>query len=262
MLRALAVLSLAPCLVAFNVPRVTPARRVSLRAASADEPAAVGAPQTASFTQALWGVESLPAVGGDDGRVLVTVYEIGGGLTKLLSTTCSKTLPMIPHVGVRLYGNEYFYSDHIESRPTAVMQQMLPATEFPQVTLDLGPPTVSEAELEEWLAGNINDAWQPESYDVFNHNCNHFAVEMAQVVARGREGVAEGGAACDGLEPALARPVLAVTEEMLSELPEWRRALGNHLMTQVTRFVVTAWGRATKEKKEQLASDLGVDAGN
>ena len=58
------------------------------------------------------------------------------------------------------------------------------------------------------------------------------------------------------------RPVLAVTEEMLSELPEWRRALGNHLMTQVTRFVVTAWGRATKEKKEQLASDLGVDAGN
>ena len=40
------------------------------------------------------------------------------------------------------------------------MQQMLPATEFPQVTLDLGPPTVSEAELEEWLAGNINDAWQ------------------------------------------------------------------------------------------------------
>ena len=73
---------------------------------SRQSPAAVGAPQTASFTQALWGVESLPAVGGDDGRVLVTVYEIGGGLTKLLSTTCSKTLPMIPHVGVRLYGNE------------------------------------------------------------------------------------------------------------------------------------------------------------
>ena len=75
-----------------------------------------------------------------------TVYNIGGELTQVLSLTCSKQLPMIPHVGVRLYGTEYFYSDVIESRPVAVMQDML--EDFPQVSFDLGPATVTEKELE------------------------------------------------------------------------------------------------------------------
>ena len=48
---------------------------------------------------------------------------------------------MIPHVGVRVYGTEYFYSDCIESRPVAVMQDML--EDFPQVSSDLGPATVT-----------------------------------------------------------------------------------------------------------------------
>ena len=70
-------------------------------------------------------------------------------------------------------------------------------------------------------------------------------------------------------------PVLAVTEEMLSELPEWRRDLGLNLMNQyllflpcltplfflecwltcvrrVTRLVVVSWGRATKRQKQEL----------
>ena len=81
-----------------------------------------------------------------------TVYNIGGELTQVLSLTCSKQLPMIPHVGVRLYGTEYFYSDVIESRPVAVMQDML--EDFPQVSFDLGPATVTEAELEEWIASD------------------------------------------------------------------------------------------------------------
>ena len=222
------------------------ARRLAPRAAATVDAAPS---QTASFTRELWGVDAMPAIapGAEEERVLVTIYEIGGPLTTVLSTTCSKQLPMIPHVGVRLYGREYFYSDHIESRATAVMKEML--DDKPQVTIDLGPPTVSEAELEEWIEGKINESWQPESYDVFNHNCNHFAVDMAKVVT------------ADGLEEKLARPVLAVTEEMLSELPEWRRAMGAHFMTQITRLVISAWGRATKAKKEQVAEQLGVDKG-
>ena len=57
-------------------------------------------------------------------------YDIGGELTSVLSLTCSKKLPMIPHVGVRLHGTEYFYSDVIESRPVDVMREML--EDFPQ----------------------------------------------------------------------------------------------------------------------------------
>ena len=126
---------------------------------------------------------------------------------------------MIPHVGVRVYGTEYFYSDCIESRPVAVMAEMLES--FPQVTFDLGPPTMTEAEVAAWVASDeLNAQWQPEDYNVFDKNCNHFARLMGDAVSE------------DGLPDELMQPVIDVTEKMLSELPEWRRSLGLTLMNQ------------------------------
>lgn len=189
--------------------------------------------QTAAFTSALWNVDTVPAVV-PSSNVFCTVYEIGGSLTSVLSTTCSKQLPLIPHVGIRIHGREYFYSDHIESRPIDVMAQMLGS--FPQVTFDLGPPTVTEAELDAWLqTPDLVSDWQPENYNVFDHNCNHFAAVMCVrsclclCISRMRR------VATDPLDDTLMRPVLAVTEEMLSELPDWRRTLGLNLMNQRVR---------------------------
>ncbi|KAJ8613430.1 hypothetical protein CTAYLR_002303 [Chrysophaeum taylorii] len=195
--------------------------------------------QVADYASALWDREEFPPVLPTGGNVECTVYDIGGGLTQVLSKTCSKELPLIPHVGVRVYGREYFYSDHIESRSTEVMAEML--SSFPQISFDLGEPKMTRAELDEWLASpDLQRDWQPENYNVFDHNCNHFAkVMMDRVASR-------------PLEPELIEPVLKVTEEMLSELPEWRRNLGLALMNQVTRLVVVSWGRATKKKKQQL----------
>ena len=247
MYRVLCLALSASHVAAFLAPALG-ARRLAPRAAATVVDAA--AEQKASFTRELWGLESLPgiAAGAEDEDVLVTIYEIGGPVTQVLSATCSKKLPMIPHVGVRLHGREYFYSDHIESRATKVMQEML--ADKPQVTLNLGKPTVSEAELEAYINGDdLQSAWQPESYDVFDRNCNHFAYDMAKVVTEG------------GIDEKLARPVLDVTEKMLSELPEWRRAMGAHFMTQITRLVISAWGNATKKKKESVAAELGVDKG-
>ena len=87
------------------------------------------AAQRASFLPQLWGVDSIPAVpaeaAADEARVLATFYEIGGPLTSVLSTSVAKQLPMIPHVGIRVHGVEYFYSDHIECRTVPVMEEML-----------------------------------------------------------------------------------------------------------------------------------------
>ena len=55
--------------------------------------------------------------------------------------------------------------------------------------------------------------------------------------------------------------VLDVSERMLDSLPEWRRALGRRVMNEVTRLVVVSWGRASKEKKEAVADQLGVERG-
>ena len=204
--------------------------------------------QTAEFAQPLWGQASFEDVDENTDTVKCTVYNIGGELTQVLSLTCSKQLPMIPHVGVRLFGTEYFYSDVIETRPVAIMQDML--EDFPQISFDLGPATVTEAELEAWIRSDaLQRDWQPESYDVFDHNCNHFAKVICDNVTR------------NGLEAAKMRPVIAVTEEMLSELPEWRKNLGKGFMNQITRLVVVSWGRATRAKKKALAEAKALDEG-
>ena len=64
--------------------------------------------QTADFLKQLWNVDSIPAISdeskSDSTRVLATVYEIGGPLTNILSTSVAKQLPLIPHVGIRVHG--------------------------------------------------------------------------------------------------------------------------------------------------------------
>uniref|UniRef100_A0A7S3JSB2 PPPDE domain-containing protein n=1 Tax=Aureoumbra lagunensis TaxID=44058 RepID=A0A7S3JSB2_9STRA len=195
--------------------------------------------QSPPFAQALWGRKEFPPVILPSDNVTCTVYEIGGDLTKVLSTTCSKDLPLIPHVGVRIFDREYFYSDHIESRPIEVMAQMLGT--FPQVSFDLGPPKISEEDFFAWLnSAQVENEWCADMYNVFDHNCNHFAKVLMETVAS------------NPLPDDLLLPVLKVTEEMLSELPDWRRNLGLTLMNQVTRLVVVSWGRATRSKKKNL----------
>jgi len=207
-------------------------------------------PQRASFLKQLWDVDSIPAVPAEAAenptRVLATFYEIGGPLTNVLSTSVAKQLPMIPHVGIRVHGVEYFYSDHIECRTVPVMEEML--GDRPQVTIDLGPSLLGKEEVEA-LVGELEASWDADAYHVFDKNCVHFSDALAEKVSTG------------GLPQPLLQGVLDVSERMLDSLPEWRRALGRRVMNEVTRLVVVSWGKASKEKKEQVADDLGLERG-
>jgi len=222
------------------------------RGAHASDGEQTGQQQTAAFLKPLWNVNGIPAVpseaANDESRVLATIYEIGGPLTNVLSTSVAKQLPLIPHVGIRLHGVEYFYSDHIECRSVPVMEEML--GDMPQVTLDLGPSSVTLPELEAEIA-KLEADWTADDYHVFDKNCVHFASELADRVCANEE----------TLPQPLVQGVLDVSERMLDSLPEWRRALGRRVMNEVTRLVVVSWGKASKEKKEKTADSLGLDRG-
>ena len=109
----------------------------------------------------MWGVPGGPGVPApslaDPGRVIATVYEIGGPLTGVLSSSVAKQLPLIPHIGIRCHGTEYFYSDHIEYRTVPVMEEML--GDRPQVSIDLGPAAQSEEEVRATLA-ELDAEWR------------------------------------------------------------------------------------------------------
>ena len=141
---------------------------------------------------------------------------------------------------------EYFYSDHIEYRTVPVMEEML--GDRPQVTLDLGPCTMTADEVKAAVDALEAD-WTAEDYHVFDKNCVHFADKLAGIVST------------DGVPQPLLQGVLDVSERMLDSLPEWRMKLGRRVMNEVTRLVVVSWGRASQEKKEATAEKLGLDKG-
>jgi hypothetical protein len=210
--------------------------------------------QRAGFLKQLWGVAAVSAVPEQfvaaDGRVLATIYEIGGPLTGVLSASVAKQLPLIPHVGIRVNGVEYFYSDHIEFRSVPVMKEML--ADCPQVTLDLGPAALDDEGIKRILA-ELELEWEAKDYHVFDKNCVHFGQVLAQRVCADSP---------DGVPQPLIQGVLDVSERMLDSLPEWRAKLGRRVMNEVTRLVVVSWGRQTAKKKEEVADSLGVDRGN
>lgn len=218
-----------------------------------DDSAAVDM-QSASFCEGLWGLPEFPAPAsvepeGGDARVRIGIYDIGGSVTKVLGASANKQFPLIPHVGVRVNGREHFYSDHVENRASGVMAVMMPRETYPQVFFDLGVTGRSEAEIVAWLAG-AEARFSPETYDLWKCNCNHFAQEFAEFLLPGV-----------GFPQPLMAPVLDFTDSMLDNLPEWRRAMGDVFMNQLSRFVVVSWGRVLRKEKENAADELGVDRG-
>ena len=197
--------------------------------------------QKPPFLKELVGHDSIPSIDPEqpDDHVYVTVYEIGGPVTKILSFTVNKKLALIPHVGVRVYGKEWFYSNRIEYEPNEVMDEMLKA--MPRFTLDLGKATKSPQEVESWIE-SVRDNWQPEDYHVFDKNCNHFGVLMAETITE------------TGIPEPYRQASLDISEKMLDNLPNWRKEMGLHFMTKITRLIVTAWTRATKDAKKEVAS--------
>ena len=157
----------------------------------------------------------------------------------------AKKLPLIPHVGIRVHGVEYFYSDHIEYRTVPVMEEML--GDRPQVSIDLGPAAQSEEEVRATLA-ELDSEWEAKDYHVFDKNCVHFADALGAKVAPA------------GVPRPLLQGVLDVSERMLDSLPDWRRKLGRRVMNEVTRLVVVSWGKASTEKKEAAADKLASSA--
>ena len=148
--------------------------------------------------------------------------------------------------GIRVHGVEYFYSDHIEYRTVPVMEEML--GDRPQVTLDLGPCTMSPEEVQAKVDALEAD-WTADDYHVFDKNCVHFAKTLGDEVTE------------NGVPQPLLQGVLDVSERMLDSLPEWRMKLGRRVMNEVTRLVVVSWGKASQEKKEATADKLGLERG-
>ena len=199
--------------------------------------------QFAEFTYGLWGLKSIPVpnikepVEGDN-HVRVNLYEIGGSMTNLLSKSCCKKLPLIPHMGVRIYGREYFFSNRIESRASSGMDMMLPPEKFSSISFDFGITNRSIESINGWL-DEASQRYNRKTYDLWNRNCNHFAEEFSAFLLPEL-----------GIPAAILDPILDVTESMLDSVPSWRRSIGETFMNDISRIVLMCWGAIVKDEKK------------
>ena len=159
--------------------------------------------QSARFLPALWGVDSIespPDVAYQQkNRVMATLYEIGGPLTGMLSHSVDKCVPIIPHIGIKCYGHEWAYTiwgvldspttatsprneDNDHSMLGAMQKESIMAElrrTSPQVTIDLGPTHQTEQAILE-LVRRMSEHYTSDAYDIFDSNCNHFALALAR----------------------------------------------------------------------------------
>ena len=106
-------------------------------------------------------------------RVELRVYDIGGKYTPMMSTLLRKEMPAIWHVGVGVYGKEYWFSTRIESKDLGDTETAFGMA--PHATYDLGHTSVAREVFEAYLEEELDDRFNIDTYKVFTHNCNHFS---------------------------------------------------------------------------------------
>lgn len=96
-------------------------------------------------------------------RVVLRVYDIGGKYTPMMSALLRKEMPAIWHVGIGVFGKEYWFSTKIESKALSETETAFGMA--PKRTHELGRAVVDaesfERHIEEVLAQEYNmDTYQ------------------------------------------------------------------------------------------------------
>lgn len=167
-------------------------------------------------------------------RVELRVYDIGGKYTPMMSALLRKEMPAIWHVGVGVYGKEYWFSTRIESKDLGDTETAFGMA--PHATYDLGYTSVECEAFEAHLEEELSDRFNIDTYKVFTHNCNHFSRDALAFLMGG--------------EVEMPAYILENSDRALEALPQGQAMLTKTIANQVARVVMLAWGNANRSKEE------------
>eukprot|EP00611_Tribonema_gayanum_P016109 TRINITY_DN280_c0_g1_i1.p1 TRINITY_DN280_c0_g1~~TRINITY_DN280_c0_g1_i1.p1 ORF type:complete len:264 (+),score=49.56 TRINITY_DN280_c0_g1_i1:32-793(+) len=163
--------------------------------------------------------------------VSIRLYDIGNGMQPLISALLRKPMPHIWHVGVAVYGCEYWFSTKIEMMDLRNVEYafgMVPIHVF-----DIGETTRTREEFEAYLDDVLAADYHAEKYDVFFHNCNHFANDVSKFL----------------VDKPVPQHVLDMSEEALSSFGKVQTEMTKMVGNKLARYVMVAWGRANRQKE-------------
>ncbi|EZG56153.1 putative PPPDE peptidase domain protein [Gregarina niphandrodes] len=117
-------------------------------------------------------------------EVWLKVYDLSDGKAAAVSPLLlKKPIRGIWHSSVEVYGFEYFYGGYIERMNPALVEREIGMT--PDITKLLGTTTMSRKTFEKFLS-DIDHDFTPETYDLVEWNCNHFADVCARFLMDGK----------------------------------------------------------------------------
>lgn len=167
-------------------------------------------------------------------KVELRVYDIGGKYTPMMSALLRKEMPAIWHVGIGVFGKEYWFSTRIESKDLGDTETAFGMS--PHATYELGQTAVEHKAFEAFLEEELSSRFNIDTYKVFTHNCNHFSRDaLAFLLGEGVE---------------MPGYILENSDRALDALPKGQALLTKSIANQVARVVMLAWGTANRSKED------------
>ncbi len=114
--------------------------------------------------------------------VELAIYDLTMGMAKQMAAPLAglldgKSVEMVPHTGVRVFGREIVYAGGVLSQPISTVEAGMGRK--PNTIERLGTTTKTEAEVQQFLR-SISSQWTAQNYDLWEHNCNNFSERVAQ----------------------------------------------------------------------------------
>ena len=180
---------------------------------------------------------SAPADAGPPGErdVIVKLYDISTpALSSTLSLLCKKPVRWFPKLTCSVGGRVWSYDGEIERTVDAIVESA--AGGSPLRTWNLGATTLSDAQIDALFEQMGAADYNPEEYDFFYRNCNHFVDDASQRLSES-----------DGVEREfMLERVLAESESLLVEMPGFQQSLTRGVTRQIQKIMILAWRREWK----------------
>mmetsp|Transcript_3726 Transcript_3726/g.9175 ORF Transcript_3726/g.9175 Transcript_3726/m.9175 type:complete len:557 (+) Transcript_3726:193-1863(+) len=114
--------------------------------------------------------------------VELAIYDLTMGMAKQMAAPLAglldgKSVEMVPHTGVRVFGREIVYAGGVLSQPISTVEAGMGRK--PNSVERIGTTTKTEAEVQQFLR-SISHEWTAQNYDLWEHNCNNFSERVAQ----------------------------------------------------------------------------------
>jgi len=180
--------------------------------------------------------------------VVVKVYDISTPeLRQALSVLVSKPVYWFPKLSVSVGQRTWSYDGMPEETYDAIIENA--AGGPPLRTWNLGPTSLSDAEIDAVIAEMGATDYTPQEYDFFYRNCNHFCFELAERLAS--PWAAEDAQFID-------EKVLHESESLLNQMPGFQQKMTRAVTFQLQKIIVKSWRKQWKRALKEYEREQGV----